>query len=156
MPVNTYTIKNAKLLFRNFAGAQDRFGSTARTFCVIIPDDAVDDFRTEGFNVKTLKPRDDTEEPLPFLKVKVNFGGRPPKIVSILGRNRTLLNEQTVGALDFADLERADIAIRPYHGRTRAGVEFCSAYLDKGFFTIVEDELEAMYAEDEGDEEVPF
>jgi hypothetical protein len=35
-------------------------------------------------------------------------------------------------------------------------VEFCSAYLDKGFFTIVEDELEAMYAEEEDDEEVPF
>lgn len=156
MPVNTYTIKNAKLLFRNFAGAQDRFGKTARTFCVIVPDDAVDDFRSEGFNVKTLKPRDETEEPLPFIKVKVNFGGRPPKIVSIVGRTRTLLNEQTVGALDFADLERADIAIRPYHGQTKAGATFCSAYLDKGFFTVVEDELEAMYSEEIDDEEVPF
>ena len=156
MASNTYTIKNAKLLFRNFAGVQDRFGNSARTFCVIIPDDAVEDFQREGFNIKTLKPRDETEEPLPFIKVKVNFGGRPPKLVSILGKTRTLLNEQTVGALDFADLDRADIAIRPYHGRTRAGVEFCSAYLDKGFFTIVEDELEAMYAEEEDDEEVPF
>ena len=156
MTVNTYTVKNAKLLFRNFAGAQDRFGNTARTFCVIIPDDAVDDFRAEGFNVKTLKTRDETEEPLPFITVQVNFGGRLPKIVSIIGRTRTLLNEQTVGALDFADLERADIAIRPYHGRTKAGAEFCSAYLDKGFFTIVEDELEAMYSEEIDDEEVPF
>nr|AIE38375.1 hypothetical protein [Siphovirus contig89]AIE38418.1 hypothetical protein [Siphovirus contig89]AIE38461.1 hypothetical protein [Siphovirus contig89]AIE38504.1 hypothetical protein [Siphovirus contig89]AIE38547.1 hypothetical protein [Siphovirus contig89] len=48
MAVNTYTIKNARLLFRNFAGEKDRFGNTARTFCVILPDDAVDDFRTEG------------------------------------------------------------------------------------------------------------
>ena len=70
MAVNTYTIKNARLLFRNFAGEKDRFGNTARTFCVILPDDAVDDFRTEGFNIKTLKPRDDTEEPLPYIKVK--------------------------------------------------------------------------------------
>ena len=45
MPSNTYTIKNAKLLFRNFAGVQDRFGNSARTFCVIIPDDAVEDFQ---------------------------------------------------------------------------------------------------------------
>ena len=92
MPSNTYTIKNAKLLFRNFAGIQDRFGNSARTFCVIIPDDAVDDFQREGFNIKTLKPRDETEEPLPFIKVKVNFGGRPPKLVSILCKTRTLLN----------------------------------------------------------------
>lgn len=140
-----YILRNARLLFRNFSGAPNKFGNTDRTFCVILPPDKEQAFREEGFNVKTLKPRDEEEEPTPFVQVKVRYGYRPPKVTLIAGGARTPLTEDTVGQLDFADIEKTDLSIRPYHGRTRAGIEFCTAYLDKAYITIATDELDAIY-----------
>lgn len=154
-----YIIRNARLLFRNFSGAPNKFGNTDRTFCVILPPDKERAFREEGFNVKALKPRDEEEEPTPFVQVKVRYGYRPPKVTLIAGGARTPLTEDTIGQLDFADIEQADLSVRPYHGRTRAGIEFCTAYLDKAYITIATDELDAIYnppAPEGEDEEVPF
>lgn len=150
-----YIIRNARLLFRNFSGAPNKFGNTDRTFCVILPPDKERAFREEGFNVKTLKPRDEEEEPTPFVQVKVRYGYRPPKVTLIAAGARTPLTEDTISQLDFADIEQADLSIRPYHGRTRAGIEFCTAYLDKAYITIATDELDAIYNPPAPEEEEP-
>ena len=150
-----YIIRNARLLFRNFSGAPNKFGNTDRTFCVILPPDKERAFREEGFNVKTLKPRDEEEEPTPFVQVKVRYGYRPPKVTLIAGGVRNSLSEDTISQLDFADIEQADLSIRPYHGRTRAGIEFCTTYLDKAYITIAMDELDAIYNPPATEEEEP-
>lgn len=153
--MTNYILRNARLLFRNFSGAPNKFGNTDRTFCVILPPDKERAFREEGFNVKTLKPRNEEEEPTPFIQVKVRYGYRPPKVTLIAGGARTALTEDTISQLDFADIEQADVSIRPYHGRTRAGIEFCTAYLDKAYITIAMDELDAVYNPPIPEEEEP-
>lgn len=150
-----YILRNARLLFRNFSGAPNKFGNTDRTFCVILPPDKEREFLEEGFSVKTLKPRDEEEEPTPFIQVKVRYGYRPPKITLIAAGARNPLTEDTISQLDFADIEQADLSIRPYHGRTRAGIEFCTAYLDKAYITIATDELDAIYNQTAPEEEEP-
>ena len=143
------TIEDAKLLggsFKNFSGHATKFTAEGvRTFCVALDPDLADDMRAEGWNVRQLKPREEGDEPLDYIQVKVSFDNRPPKVVLITGNKRAILDEDSVGALDWAELETVDIVITPYewefNGRT--GVK---AYLKSLYATQVVDELDAKYS----------
>lgn len=152
MPSAQVTLKNVRLLFRNFSGAKDRFGNEGkRTFCVILPEEAAADLIAQGVNVRRLKPRDEDDEPEPFVKVNVKFGARPPKITVISGKHRTILKDEgSLGTLDWADIQRADIQIRVWHNPERG---FTTCWLNKAFITVQEDELDTMYAEPPVNEE---
>lgn len=154
MPSAQITLKDVRLLFRNFSGARDRFGNEGkRTFCVVLPEDAANDLRAQGVNVRVLKPRDEDDQPEPFVKVNVKFGTRPPKITVISGKHRTILkDEASLGMLDWAVIQRADIQIRVWHNAERG---FTTCWLNKAFITVQEDELDAMYAEPPSDEDAP-
>jgi hypothetical protein len=103
----------------------------------------------DGWNVRTLKPREDDEDETEqaYLPVTVGYGkGRPPKIVMITSRGRTNIGEDEVEALDWADITNADLIVRPYEWSVsgRTGVK---AYLQSLFVTIEEDALEQKYAD---------
>lgn len=145
--VSNITIEGARILFRNFKGEERTYNPKGRrNFCVILPEELVDDLVADGWNVKTLKPRDDGDEPQQYLQVKVQYGTRPPKIVIMTSAGRTELSEDTVAMLDWAEIDDVDLTIRPYvydvNGKT--GV---SAYLKSMFVTIHEDYLEQKYAD---------
>lgn len=133
--------------FRNFAGKEGKYNAEGdRNFCLLLdPDDAYD-MAEEGWNVRYLKPKDPDESPVPYIQIKVGFGGkgRPPKVVMITKHGKTQLNEETINILDWADIEYADIAVNPYHYNVgdKKGIK---AYLKTMYVTIAEDEFEDMY-----------
>lgn len=164
--IDTLAIEDARLIFRNFSGRKteyNRFGR--RSFSVILPDgDLADNLKEIGWNVKTLKPRDEEEEVRYFLDVTISFDNRPPNVYMITKTNRkkTRLDEDTIDLLDTADIVSVDIAINPYHWEINNKLESKSgikAYLKTMYVTIDEDEFEYKYADeypDDDSEELPF
>ena len=141
------TIEGARILFRNFRGEEKTYNAKGRrNFCVILDPDLASKLSDDGWNVKTLKPREEGDEPQPYLQVKVVYGARPPKIVLVSSAGKTDISEDTVDMLDWAEIENVDLVIRPYeydvNGRT--GI---SAYLKSMFVTIAEDYLEQNYSD---------
>ncbi len=158
MDNNQVVFENAKIIWRNFAGKEGRFNPAGRrNFCLIIPDDIGEKMLNDGWNVKTLPPRDEDGEPLNYIQVSVSFGAYPPKIWLISGKSKTLLDEDAVAALDYAEIENVDLIIRPYTWEVngRGGVK---AYLKKMYVTVVQDDLEMKYRsmEETDDDDVPW
>lgn len=143
---NTLIMENAKIRFRNFSGRPDEFTREGdRSFALVIDDeDLANKLKEDGWNVRMRMPKNDGEDPWYYLKVKVNFGGFPPKIIEVTSRNRVSLNEETVGILDTAELKSVDVEISPYHWEIggRSGI---TAYLKTMYATIEEDPFAAKY-----------
>ena len=142
----TLIMENAKIRFRNFSGRPDEFTREGdRSFALVIDDeDLANKLKEDGWNVRMRMPKNDGEDPWYYLKVKVNFGGFPPKIIEVTSRNRVSLNEETVGILDSAELKSVDVEISPYHWEIggRSGI---TAYLKTMYATIEEDPFAAKY-----------
>lgn len=144
---NNITVENAKLMFRNFSGKEGKFNAAGRrNFCVFLDKAVGDKLKEDGWNVRYLQPRDEDGEQQAYLQVKVNFNGKPPKIVMISSRGKTAIDEEGVDILDWADIKTVDLTISPfpYDVNGRKGI---SAYLKTLYVTIQEDEFEAKYPE---------
>lgn len=146
------TIENAVLRFRNFSGKPDRFNPGGkRTFCVFLDSDISETLLKDGWNVKYLQPRNEGDEPQGYLQVNVSYNNYPPKILLITSNGKTLLNEETVDSLDWAEIENVDLIIRPYNWEVN-GKEGVAAYLKSMYVTIVEDKLDKKYADEKTEE----
>lgn len=151
MPTENLTLENVEVLrtpFRNFSGTPTQFNPEGgkRYFNIRLEQSVAEDLEKKGWRVKELLPRDDQDETLYLLDIKVNFRGRPPRMVKVSPAGKETLMEDVVGTLDAADIEFADVIIRPYDW----GGDKVSAYLQTGYFTIKLDELEMKYGmEDE-------
>lgn len=140
-------IEGAEIRFRNFAGKEGKYNKEGdRNFCLVLDPDNAMALKEEGWNVKFLEPRDDENERVPYLPVSVSFKYYPPKVILITSKGKTQLDENTVGSLDWAELENIDLIIRPYNWEFN-GNSGVKAYLKAGYFTIVEDEFESKYYE---------
>lgn len=140
------TMENVQIIFRNFSGKEGMYNREGdRNFCVILSNDVAAQMLRDGWNVKELEPRDEGDEPTPYLPVTVNFRNIPPKVVMITSNGRTILGEDQVELLDWADILNVDLIVTPYewHVNGRAGVK---AYLKTMYITIEEDELELKYS----------
>ena len=155
-PTNKITIENARLIFRDFTGERNRFNSD-RTFGVVLDPEFAAKLEEDGWNVKRRAPREEGDEPLCFLSVKVVFGKVPPKIVLVNGNSRKqTLDEKTVSILDWVPIENADLIIRPYNYEFN-GKTGTKAYLSTLYVTKATDTLEEKYANiPDEDEDMPF
>lgn len=149
----TVSFEGIRFLFRNFSGAPGKYNREGdRSTCIAIDDpDVAQRLADEGWNVRILTPRDPDDTPLHYVRVKVNFRGDPrrdPGVWMLAGRNRTRLDEESINALDYADINNVDITVSPYHWELseRTGV---SLYLRSAYVTIEEDRFAAKYAEEE-------
>lgn len=145
---STITIEGARIGFKNFSGKEGKFNAAGdRNFCVFLDDDLAQRLSDDGWNVKLLKPRDDEEEPEPYLQVKVKFGFKPPVVYLVKGEDKqsiTKLGEDEINILDWADISNVDLIISPYHWEM-GGKSGITAYLKTLYVTIVEDKLAAKY-----------
>lgn len=139
--------ENARILFRNFAGEERQYNQAgARNFCLLLGPEAAEDMAREGWNVKTLRAREEGMPDQPYVKVAVGSGVRPPTVVMITSKGRTTLPEDLYVLLDYADIENVDLIIRPYEWvvNRNAGIK---AYLKCIYVTIREDALQRKYAD---------
>lgn len=139
-------VENAKLAFRNFAGAPGMYNAEGnRNFCVIFEKDIADQLARDGWNLRTLNPRDPDDEPAGCLQVNVKYGKVPPRIVLITSAGKTVLSEEQVSMLDWAEIKCADLVIRPYNWELPSGRQGVKAYLKTAYITIAEDEFAGKY-----------
>lgn len=142
-------IEDARLIFRNFEGRQDKFNiSGARMFCVLLGDDQADRLTRDGWNIKWLEPRDEGDTRQAYMNVSVSYKYKAPEIyvISSQTHRKTKLAKDEIHILDWAEIEKADMIIDPSHWQVgdASGVK---AYLRKIYVTIIEDELDLKYAD---------
>lgn len=153
--LDNIVVENARLIFKNFAGEESKFNRAGnRNFCVILDRDSAEDLRQMGWNVKALRPREDEDEPTYYLQVTVAFGNFPPKVVMISGKTKTVLDEESIDTLDYAEIANVDLIIRPYHWEVN-GKEGIKAYLKTMYVTIEQDVFAGKY-DCLDDEDLPF
>lgn len=155
-PKGVLQIDDARIIFRNFSGKGGKYNAEGnRNFCMIIPNEEIaDELISLGWNVTVKPPREEGEEPLRFLKVKVKFDGYPPIIYLRSGKNTVKLDEETVGSLDSIDISKADLDISPYEYDVN-GRHGISAYL-KSMCVYQEYDRFAERFSNEDSDDTPF
>lgn len=145
--MNTVTIEGATLVFRNFSGKESMYNREGdRNFGVLLDEETASAMAEDGWNVKALKSREEGEPDQPYISVSLSYKYRPPRVVLITSRGRTLIDEDMVETLDWAEIETADMVLRPYEWAVN-GKTGVKAYLQSLYVTIVEDPLELKYAD---------
>lgn len=150
MTNNNISIEGARIFFRNFSGKAGQFNAEGdRNFCVALDDPGlIEKMISDGWNVRHLAPLDPNDDPQAYVQVKLSYKVRPPKVVLVTSRGNTMLDEETVGMLDWAEISNVDLIVNPYQW-TMGGRTGVKGYVKAIYVTIVEDEFEKKYAAQE-------
>lgn len=144
--VGTVFIEDAKIVMRNFAGAEGQYNRAGdRNFGVLLPKDVAEAMLEDGWNVKYLKVREEGDEPQAWIAVSASFDNRPPKIIQVTSKGRNIISEDLVETLDYADFAMVDLILNPSRWVVgdKSGIK---AYLKSMVVTLNEDELDLKYA----------
>lgn len=155
--VPNISIDNAQIRFRNFTGEPTKFDKAGgkRTFSVILDVEMADKLRDDGWNVKSWEP-DGADEPIYHLPVEISYKIYPPKVWMISGNKKTMLQEDTISALQYAEFTKVQLIIRPYCWEVN-GKSGIKAYVKAMYVTIEEDEFEKEYRNfDDDEDDLPF
>lgn len=146
-------IENAELImpFRNFSGKPSKFNKEGdRNFAVYIPDELAETLIEDGWNIKR------TNDDRAYLNVSVKYAFRPPEVkVGINPRKMKSLSEETIGELDWADIAKVDLSIRPrtYDVNGKQGIK---AYLSEMYVIINKSSFAERYSANDVDDDMPF
>ena len=142
------TIKNVRLVFKNFSGRGDKFNPEGkRNFAIVLTEEEAQRLKDLGWNVRSREPREPGDDWFHTLKVNVTFEtkGRPPKVKMINGSKETFLTGDTIQNLDYMQIEDASVILRPYH-YDEDNPEKKSAWLVELYVVTEFNELEDMYS----------
>lgn len=149
--VDNISIEDAHIIYRNFAGKETQYNRAGkRNFNVLFDDpDIIAQLIEDGWNLKPMQPHEDDETPKYRLEVALAFENVPPKIILIVGRKKTVLDEDSVSALDYAHILNVDLVIRPYNWVIQEGTRNeksgIKAYVKTMYVTIEKDEFADKY-----------
>lgn len=153
MTKSNIVMENARLIFRNFEGREEKYNRKGdRNFGLIIEDPEVaQQLAEDGWNIKELTPKnnddyDDTPEAIYWLPVTVRFDNVPPKVMLVTRRKKTRLNEDNINTVDYANIAKVDLTVTPYDWEVN-GKSGTKAYLQTMYVTINEDEFADKYAD---------
>ena len=158
-PRGILQIDDARIIYRNFAGAASKFNRDGdRNFSIVIPDqEMADALVNEGWNVKIKAPREDGDVPFMTLPVKVKFNDRGPNVYLQTGNRMNRLDEDSIACLDQIDIVSVDLDVRPYdwvlYEGTKDEKRGRSAYLQSIKVVQDVDRFASRFAEEEYPEE---
>ena len=160
--LNNVELENANIFNLNFNGIEGQYNPAGRrNFCVEIPDELSEQMERDGWNIKHGKPKkNNPDEKWPdYLKVNVSWKNprKQPEIFMVTSKKKILMNENTVGRLDSADIQNVDLVIEPSFWSRADGSSGYSAYVKAMWVTIAEPSFADKYDDfPEDDEEVSF
>lgn len=142
-------MESVQIGFRNFEGREGPYNRKGdRDFVVFLDREFAEELENEGWNVKWPKPNDyinpEEDDRNPYLPVSVGFEFYPAKVYIISNENVTMVGQDEVEMLDWAELENIDLVIRPYEWEVN-GKSGIKAYLKAGYFTIVTNAFDDKY-----------
>lgn len=146
---NLLILEDTRLILRNFEGRASEFNEKgSRNFGVLLTPEQAEAAEADGWRVRWLKPRDPEDNPNPWIKCNVAWVTRagdpvktPPRIVMITGKGKSAIDARTAKILDWADIEKVDITMRPYTNREG----LANGYVKTLYVTVREDEFERKY-----------
>jgi hypothetical protein len=146
--IENVTIENAQITWKNFSGEQRQFNTAGdRNFGIIVDLEQAQALLDMGYKVRISEA---TEEypARAVVPVKIKYSERSQPRVKMLihqGTKQVTLDQDSLFALDYANIEKVDAIIRAnqYDFNGRQGV---NNYLNALYVTIREDELERKYA----------
>lgn len=151
---NIVRIDDARIVFRNFAGRVSQYNREGeRNFAVVIPNqDIAEKLSDAGYNVKIRPAKEEGDNPFMYLKVKVSYKGRPPRIYLQSGSSRNTLDEESIDCLDDIDISSVDMDLRPYEWHVN-GNDGLTVYLQSLLVRQETDRFQERFAEEEYPEE---
>lgn len=121
-PYTNVVVKNACIMFTNFAGEKDRFNMGKPQFNLVLTEEAARDLQADGWNVRIMPALEEGEPPTYMTNINVAFsddGRRNPtiKLYSSLDGKRVCrrLSAETIGILDDIRLERINLRIGSFN-----------------------------------------
>ena len=147
-PNGILQIDDARIIFRNFAGAPSKFNREGdRNFAlVIVNEDIANELIAKGWNVKIKAPEEEGEAPFMYMTVKVRFSEYGPTVYLKSGDKMVKLDEESVACLDSIDILSVDLDIRPYdwevNGKTGRAAYLKAIRVTQNIDRFAEDEMD--------------
>ena len=170
-PNGTLIVKDAAILFSNFAGNPDTYHPNGgnRVFNLVLSDQFADILKNEGWNVKG---RENQDGDITYMtEIRVNMESNWPPMVVLYSEFRgrktsTVLDVDSIGRLDSGRYSNIKMAINPHEHNV--GQYKVKGYLrelrliaepENGYFSDMDDEYLAAESEhpmEAAGEELPF
>ena len=118
----TLEVRNASIVYHNFAGNPDDWGNTARTFNLVVTPEIADKLVEKGFKVRqTPVNKEDPESPIILhISVKLSLESKWPPLIKLypicdgIRKKPILLTGNKVDILDRVNFESIDVKINLY------------------------------------------
>ena len=140
-------IRNARVLWPNFEGRKAQFNDAGRrNFCLLIDDETARKMEADEWRVKYLKPKEEGDEPQPYLRVNVSYEYFEPVIDMIQGDRLKHLKEDTIYILDTVDIDHVNCLLQGSWYEGADGNKGYTPYLKELYAHIPVSRLAQEYA----------